>query len=113
VTSEWDIERLDLPAYLERVGHDGDTAPTVATLTALHRAHLAAIPFENLDIILGRGIAVDLESVQRKLVHGRRGGYCYETGCSSRRFWSASASGSTGSSRGSAPTATRSAAGPT
>jgi N-hydroxyarylamine O-acetyltransferase len=80
VTSEWDIERLDLPAYLERIGHDGDTAPTVATLTALHRAHLAAIPFENLDIILGRGIAVDLESVQRKLVHGRRGGYCYEHG---------------------------------
>jgi N-hydroxyarylamine O-acetyltransferase len=80
VTSEWDIERLDLPAYLERTGHDGDTAPTPATLTALHRAHLAAIPFENLDIILGRGIAVDLESVQRKLVHGRRGGYCYEHG---------------------------------
>jgi N-hydroxyarylamine O-acetyltransferase len=77
---EWEIERLDLDAYLRRVGHDGDTAPTAQTLAALHRAHLAAIPFENLDIILGRGIGVDLDSVQAKLVHGRRGGYCYEHG---------------------------------
>jgi N-hydroxyarylamine O-acetyltransferase len=80
VTSEWDVERLDLAAYLERIGHDGDTAPTAATLAALHRAHVAAIPFENLDIILGRGIAVDLESVQARLVRARRGGYCYEHG---------------------------------
>jgi N-hydroxyarylamine O-acetyltransferase len=74
------VERLDLPAYLERIGHDGDTAPTAATLAALHRGHVGAIPFENLDIILGRGIAVDLESVQRKLVGAGRGGYCFEHG---------------------------------
>jgi N-hydroxyarylamine O-acetyltransferase len=80
VTDEWEIERLDLDAYLRRVGHQGDTAPTAATLAALHRAHLAAIPFENLDIVLGRGIAVDLDSVQAKLVERRRGGYCYEHG---------------------------------
>jgi N-hydroxyarylamine O-acetyltransferase len=77
---EWEIERLDLDAYLRRVGHDGDTAPTAPTLAALHRAHLAAIPFENLDVVLGRGIAVDLDSVQAKLVERRRGGYCYEHG---------------------------------
>lgn len=77
---EWEIERLDLDAYMRRVGHDGDTAPTAQTLAALHRAHLAAIPFENLDVVLGRGIAVDLESVQAKLVERRRGGYCYEHG---------------------------------
>ena len=80
MNGEWDIEQLDLEAYLRRLGHAGDTAPDVATLTALHRAHVASIPFENLDIVLGRGIAVDLESVQRKLVHDRRGGYCYEHG---------------------------------
>jgi N-hydroxyarylamine O-acetyltransferase len=79
-SDEWEIERLDLDAYLRRVGHDGDTAPTVETLAALHRAHLAAIPFENLDVVLGRGIAVDLDSVQAKLVERRRGGYCYEHG---------------------------------
>lgn len=77
---EWEIERLDVNAYLRRVGHDGDTAPTAQTLAALHRAHLAAIPFENLDVVLGRGIAVDLDSVQAKLVERRRGGYCYEHG---------------------------------
>jgi N-hydroxyarylamine O-acetyltransferase len=80
MTSEWDIEHLDLAAYLRRIGHDGDTRPTAPTLAALHRAHLAAIPFENLDIVLGRGISVDVESVQRKLVEARRGGYCYEHG---------------------------------
>jgi N-hydroxyarylamine O-acetyltransferase len=80
MTSEWDTERLDLGAYLRRIGYDGDTAPDGATLAVLHRAHIAAIPFENLDIVLGRGVAVDLESVQAKLVDGRRGGYCYEHG---------------------------------
>ena len=79
-SDEWEIERLDLDAYMRRVGHDGDTAPTAQTLAALHRAHLAAIPFENLDVVLGRGIAVDLDSVQAKLVERRRGGYCYEHG---------------------------------
>lgn len=43
-------------------------------------AHMAAIPFENLDVLLGRGIRVDLESVFAKLVTDRRGGYCYEHG---------------------------------
>jgi N-hydroxyarylamine O-acetyltransferase len=73
--SEWDVERLDLRAYLARIG-----VANGATLAELHRAHVAAIPFENLDIRLGRGIAVDLESIQAKLVHARRGGYCYEHG---------------------------------
>jgi N-hydroxyarylamine O-acetyltransferase len=73
--SEWEAERLDLDAYLARIG-----AAETATLAELHRAHVAAIPFENLDIRLGRGIAVDLDSIQAKLVHARRGGYCYEHG---------------------------------
>jgi N-hydroxyarylamine O-acetyltransferase len=80
VVCEWDIDRLDLEAYLRRIGFDGDTAPTVQTLVALHRAHVAAVPFENVDIVLGRGVLVDLESVQAKLVDRRRGGYCYEHG---------------------------------
>jgi N-hydroxyarylamine O-acetyltransferase len=76
----WEIERLDLDAYLRRIAYAGETAPTGETLAALHRAHVAAITFENLDIVLGRGIAVDLESVQAKLVDRGRGGYCYEHG---------------------------------
>lgn len=80
MTSEWEIDRLDLDTYLHRIGYHGPLTPTGRTLAALHRAHIAAIPFENLDIILGRGVAVDLDSVQNKLVDRRRGGYCYEQG---------------------------------
>ncbi|MCP2256795.1 N-hydroxyarylamine O-acetyltransferase [Streptoalloteichus tenebrarius] len=74
----WNSARLDLPAYLDRLGHDGPLDPTAETLRRLHRAHIHAIPFENLDIVLGRPIRVDLPSVQDKLVRRRRGGYCYE-----------------------------------
>ena len=79
-TGEWQTGLLDLDAYLARVGFHGSPEPTGATLAALHPAHVAAIPFENLDVILGRGIRVDLGSVQAKLVAARRGGYCYEHG---------------------------------
>ncbi|MGH3342843.1 MAG: arylamine N-acetyltransferase family protein [Carbonactinosporaceae bacterium] len=80
MTGEWEIERLDLEAYLHRIGCADDLAPTGEALTRLHRAHIAAIPFENLDIVLGDGVAVDLDSVQAKLVGSGRGGYCYEHG---------------------------------
>ncbi len=53
-------EDLDLEAYLARIGYAGDLDPTVETLTALHRAHVLSIPFENLDILLGRPIRLDL-----------------------------------------------------
>lgn len=77
---EWGTAALDLDAYLHRIGHRGPVEPTAATLAALHRAHVAAIPFENLDVLLGRGVAVDLPAVQAKLVDRGRGGYCYEHG---------------------------------
>jgi N-hydroxyarylamine O-acetyltransferase len=68
----------DLQAYAARIGYRGDFAPSLATLRALHLAHATHIPFENLDILLGRPIRLDLESVCGKLVDGRRGGYCFE-----------------------------------
>ncbi|GAA2614595.1 arylamine N-acetyltransferase [Actinomadura fulvescens] len=74
----WKGAELDLDAYLARIGFDGDRAPTPATLRALHRGHTTSIPFENLEIILGRPILLDLETLQDKLVRRRRGGYCYE-----------------------------------
>ena len=73
---EWTTDQLDLDAYLNRIGHTGPLTADAATLAALHRAHVAAIPFENLDVLLGRGISVALPDVQRKLVEARRGGYC-------------------------------------
>ena len=66
---------LDLDAYFERIGWNGATDATYDTLARLVRAHMAAIPFENLDVLLGRGVRLDLESLQAKLVHARRGGY--------------------------------------
>jgi N-hydroxyarylamine O-acetyltransferase len=71
-------EPIDLGAYLARIGYSGRLDPTVETLRGLHFAHATQIPFENLDILLGRGIALDLKSLQAKLVEGHRGGYCFE-----------------------------------
>jgi len=64
--------------YFERIGWRGSLSPTLDTLTSLMRAHTARIPFENLDVLLGRGVRIDIDSVYAKLVACRRGGYCFE-----------------------------------
>jgi N-hydroxyarylamine O-acetyltransferase len=69
---------LDLGAYLARIGYGGPVEPTLGVLDAIHLAHATTIPFENLDILLGRPIRLDLASLQDKLVRDRRGGYCFE-----------------------------------
>ncbi|MEU7554444.1 arylamine N-acetyltransferase [Streptomyces sp. NPDC044571] len=80
----WSGDELDLDAYLARIGYegpvggDGELRPDLATLYAVHRAHTGAITFENLDVLLGRSVELDVKAIEGKLVHGRRGGYCYE-----------------------------------
>jgi N-hydroxyarylamine O-acetyltransferase len=69
---------LDVPSYLERIAYTGPTSPTADTLRALHHAHLLAVPFENLDIALGRKIILYEDELIRKVVEWRRGGFCYE-----------------------------------
>jgi len=69
---------FDLDAYLERIGYTGPRTATLETLEALHALHPAAIPFENLNPLLGWPVALDVESLQAKLVAGGRGGWCYE-----------------------------------
>lgn len=69
---------IDLRAYCRRVGYDGDCRPDLAALRTLHRLHPQAVPFENLDPLLGRPVRLDLASLEAKLVHGGRGGYCFE-----------------------------------
>jgi N-hydroxyarylamine O-acetyltransferase len=69
---------VDLDAYLERIRYAGPRTPTFATLTSLHEHHVLAIPFENLDIPLGRPIRIDLPSIEQKIVRAHRGGYCFE-----------------------------------
>ncbi len=69
---------MDLRAYLDRIGFTGEPRPDLATLKALHRAHLYAIPYENLDVQLGRSVTTDPAAAFDKLVTRRRGGWCYE-----------------------------------
>jgi N-hydroxyarylamine O-acetyltransferase len=64
--------------YLDRIGFAGPVRPDEATLRALHRAHLEAIPYENLEIQLGRENALAEPAFFDKLVARRRGGWCYE-----------------------------------
>src|SRR5690349_13972308 len=69
---------FDLAAYFKRVGFTGARAPSLETLAAIHRRHTRVIPFENLDAFLRRPVPLDLASLERKLVHAGRGGYCFE-----------------------------------
>lgn len=69
---------IDLDSYLARIGYRGERAPTLAVLNAISIAHVQSIPFENLDVVLGVPIDLDASAIERKLVHGRRGGYCFE-----------------------------------
>ena len=69
---------LDLDSYLKRIGYSGPRTATLETLRALQAQHPLSIPFENLDTLSGRPVALDLPSLERKLVQSRRGGYCFE-----------------------------------
>jgi len=69
---------LDIAAYLERINYRGPQAPTAETLRALQRAHLLAVPFENLSIHNGQRIILEEEALFDKVITRRRGGFCYE-----------------------------------
>ena len=69
---------VDLEPYLARIGSEGPMAPTLETLKELHERHPDAIPFEAIDVLLERGVNIAPDAVEDKLVHGRRGGYCFE-----------------------------------
>lgn len=72
------LSALDLDAYLRRVQYSGSLQPSYQVFAGLHLAHATHIPFENLDILLGRSVRLDLEALQAKIVGQRRGGYCFE-----------------------------------
>lgn len=69
---------IDLDAYLRKIEYSGPRTPTLQTLRALHAAHPAAIAFENVDPFLRRPVRLDPDALQTKLVHGGRGGWCFE-----------------------------------
>jgi len=69
---------VDLPSYFGRIGYAGPRAATVEALSGILAAHVQSIPFENLDVLLGRPISLSPEDIARKLIADRRGGYCFE-----------------------------------
>ena len=69
---------MELAAYLDRVRFTGQARPDLATLRAVHRAHLLAIPYENLDVQLRRPVTTDPAAAFDKIVRHGRGGWCYE-----------------------------------
>lgn len=68
----------DLTAYLARIGIAGPLAPDRATLARIVAAHTATIPFEGIDGLLGKPVVLDHDVLVAKLVHGGRGGFCFE-----------------------------------
>ena len=78
LNSTKDRTPFDLDAYLTRIEDTGPRRPTLDTLRVIHRRHPEAIPFENLNPFLGWPVRLDAQSLQEKMVHSGRGGYCFE-----------------------------------
>jgi len=72
------MDHADVAAYLARIGAAHPAAPDLTALRELHLRHLYAVPFENLSIHLGEPVRLDEKSLLDKVVHRRRGGFCYE-----------------------------------
>ncbi|MEL7537140.1 MAG: arylamine N-acetyltransferase [Pseudomonadota bacterium] len=69
---------MDQHRYLARIGADEIADTSVASLTTLQWAHMRSVPFENLDVFLGRRLCLDVPALFDKVVNKRRGGYCFE-----------------------------------
>ena len=72
------LSNAELAAYFARIGFAGSACNDLATLQRLHYLHPLALAFENLDSWCGVTPALAEQSVYNKLVHGGRGGYCFE-----------------------------------
>jgi N-hydroxyarylamine O-acetyltransferase len=69
---------FDLDTYFARIGFTGAPKADLATLSAIHALHTAAMPFENLNPLMGLPVSLELDDLQAKLIGQRRGGYCFE-----------------------------------
>src|SRR5215212_1208756 len=69
---------FSLHNYLQRIGYKGNYSPDLKTLQAIHVHHTETIPFENLNPLLRWPVQLDIESLQRKIIDNKRGGYCFE-----------------------------------
>lgn len=69
---------MDLQQYFDRVRFDGEQRPSLAALSELQKCHVCSVPFENLDVQLGRRTTTDVDAAFEKIVRNGRGGWCYE-----------------------------------
>jgi len=69
---------VGMSGYLERLGFAEAPLPTLETLRELQARHIATFAFETLSTMLRAPVPVDLPSLERKVLHEGRGGYCYE-----------------------------------
>ncbi len=69
---------MNVQAYLDRIGYRGAVRPDLSVLVALQESHVCAVPFENLDVQLGRPVTTAAEDAYEKIVGDDRGGWCYE-----------------------------------
>lgn len=69
---------MRLQHYLDRIRYAGNVEPSLTALDALQRAHVCSVPFENLDVQLGRPLSIRVEDAYEKIVVNDRGGWCYE-----------------------------------
>ena len=75
------MNSVELSFYLTRIGIASPSKiprPTIDFLVQIQRAHRRCIPFENLDIHLGKSIDLAPKTIFEKLVVNQRGGYCFE-----------------------------------
>jgi N-hydroxyarylamine O-acetyltransferase len=69
---------INLEKYFEKIGFTGPAPATLGTLKRLQALHTTAIPFENIDPLMGRPVSLDLSALSEKFLDQGRGGYCYE-----------------------------------
>ncbi|WP_082049797.1 arylamine N-acetyltransferase [Thalassospira sp. HJ] len=69
---------VDLDAYFDRIGYEGPRTASLDVLQALHALHPANIPFEAIDVLMGKPVSLAPADIDRKLIHSGRGGYCFE-----------------------------------
>ena len=70
--------RIDIKPYFKRIGFVGDHSPDLSTLSRIVQCHTHAIPFENLSSFSGEAVQLDIDSLAKKLIVDKRGGYCFE-----------------------------------
>lgn len=78
LTNHFKPTKIDTDKYLKRIRCKRERTPNLKFLNLLHRSHMMCVPFENLDIHMGKEIILDIHKIYQKIIPSNRGGFCYE-----------------------------------